>query len=1135
MNQLYLSRHGLSAIVLRLSLTLLIHDVFYCLKGVCVFAPIRRLFQIDPLELPLVQVFLLHSFLMGLTVTFFETAAYSTFLTRYSDGAQILPVAYISASILTVGMGLVYGRIEKRVSFRRLMTMNLLTVVVALLGLRGLFALTTAPFPALLGVMAFDLLWVLQSLEFWGLAGRVFTVRQTKRLFGLIGSGEVIAMMIGGALIPFLLRFIHTLDLYFLAAASSIASLFVMRWIVTHSGPVTTTQVPSIEDSMEEEQRSVQEMARDRYLLLTFILAAVTIFTLYYVDNAFYSAAERRYTNPDDLSAFLATFFSLVGFVQLFVRAVLSGWLLNRFGVFGGLLVMPILLAVGIGVSLAAVVIPQTVLILFTGVVLLKLFDRALRYSLNRTSLLILYQPLSQKERLRAQTAVEMFIEPIGGVLSGLSLLFLNQVLHVDIPVLLIITLLVVIVWVGTALIIRTAYTQALLRALRRRLLSQSDLNFTDSTSLEILRQTRYSPNAGEVIYGLNVLVRMQHPELDDFVCELIHHHDASVRWSALKTLDEENRTAALPALIQQMPLETIPELQRDMLRTAARLGGAAQVAPYLDNDNLTVQSGAMMGLLSSEDTVLQTRARQKLIGYAASPVTQDRVFAASILSTTPSAHAQTPNILEALLQDEEGDVRRAAVIAAGKLHYMPVLPVIVNNLEIGYNGLAASMEALILAGPQALPLLFRAFDKIGQPRYVQLRLLRVMRRIGGETAAAWLRDHLQHPEALVRYELLRSLHAMKTAARPDIMLVDQLLLVEIQEAAWQLAAVLDVQADTRLALLQAALQNDLHLTKERILLLLSFRYETTALLTVQANLDTQSAQKRAYALEILEGLLTKDWRSQIMPLFERPDVSDQYEAISVYEPQRRYAPLDRLRAFVSETRSIPPWTLACVYYLLADLGTRQDSAAVGQAMNSLTDMIVRETAMVSLYRLNPTLYTIFQTSMEGVQQQGETLLAQTTMATRRSIARETEGQGKMLLLIEKVLILRGVGLFTDLAEDFLSEVAFHLQEVDYPAGQTFIKQGDPGTALYIIATGRVQVHEGKTIFATLGEREVVGELALLDSEPRTADVTTLEPTKLLKLSQDVFFELLASNPEMIRGVLKIVTQRLRGALSRIS
>lgn len=63
----------------------------------------------------------------------------------------------------------------------------------------------------------------------------------------------------------------------------------------------------------------------------------------------------------------------------------------------------------------------------------------------------------------------------------------------------------------------------------------------------------------------------------------------------------------------------------------------------------------------------------------------------------------------------------------------------------------------------------------------------------------------------------------------------------------------------------------------------------------------------------------------------------------------------------------------------------------------------------------------------------------------------------------------------------------------------------------------------------------MVGELALLDSEPRTADVTTLEPTKMLRLSQDVFFELLTSNPEMMRGILKMITHRLRNALARIN
>lgn len=511
-------------------------------------------------------------------------------------------------------------------------------------------------------------------------------------------------------------------------------------------------------------------------------------------------------------------------------------------------------------------------------------------------------------------------------------------------------------------------------------------------------------------------------------------------------------------------------------------------------------------------------------------------MFAASILSRTPAAHANAPHLLDALLHDEEGVVRRAAVVAAGRLRHAPLLPVIVNNLEIGYNGLAESMEALIQAGSASLPLLFRASEKPNQSRYVQLRLLHVIRRIGGDEAAAWLCEQVAHPQALVRYEVLRTLDEQPTAAlRPSAVMLDQQLHAEVREAAYTLAALLDVAGDTRLGLLQDALKGDLALIRARILRLLAMRYRTESMQSVQAHLTSAAPEKRAYALEVLDGLLGKTWRGLILPLFEQSDPAAQYDALSLHEPQRRLPPLERVRALIGETRPLPAWTLACAYYRLAELGTKHDSALIGQKVNDLTDMIVRETALVALYRLNPTLYTIFQASIEEVQQSARTLLAQTTMATRRSLAREREGETKMLLLIEKVLILRGVSIFADLPEDFLSEVAFHLQEVECAPEQTFIRRGETGNALYIIASGRVRVHDGATTYATLGEREVVGELALLDSEPRTADVTAVEAAKLLKLPQDVFFELLTSSPEMMRGILRVVTQRLRATLARVS
>ena len=64
-----------------------------------------------------------------------------------------------------------------------------------------------------------------------------------------------------------------------------------------------------------------------------------------------------------------------------------------------------------------------------------------------------------------------------------------------------------------------------------------------------------------------------------------------------------------------------------------------------------------------------------------------------------------------------------------------------------------------------------------------------------------------------------------------------------------------------------------------------------------------------------------------------------------------------------------------------------------------------------------------------------------------------------------------------------------------------------------------------------LGPAEVFGEMALLDAAPRAASVTATEPTLLMRLEQARFYELMASHPEVARGVIRVLSQRLRGRL----
>lgn len=132
------------------------------------------------------------------------------------------------------------------------------------------------------------------------------------------------------------------------------------------------------------------------------------------------------------------------------------------------------------------------------------------------------------------------------------------------------------------------------------------------------------------------------------------------------------------------------------------------------------------------------------------------------------------------------------------------------------------------------------------------------------------------------------------------------------------------------------------------------------------------------------------------------------------------------------------------------------------------------------------------------------------------------------LLLFEKVLILKSLSLFTETPETILSELAPLLEEIEYEQGTPVFKEGDIGDSMYVIYKGEVKIHKGNSTLAILKEKEVFGELSLLDSETRSASATCDTDCFLFKLDQDPFYELLEARPEIARGFIKILCQRLR-------
>ena len=137
-------------------------------------------------------------------------------------------------------------------------------------------------------------------------------------------------------------------------------------------------------------------------------------------------------------------------------------------------------------------------------------------------------------------------------------------------------------------------------------------------------------------------------------------------------------------------------------------------------------------------------------------------------------------------------------------------------------------------------------------------------------------------------------------------------------------------------------------------------------------------------------------------------------------------------------------------------------------------------------------------------------------------------GNANRLLLVEKVLLLKSLNIFKDTPENILADLAPLMQEHQYEPGVQIFKEGDTGDCMYIIEQGHIRIHKGSTTLAILKDKEVFGELSLLDAETRSASATTETDCTLYKIDQEPFYELLDERPEVARGFIKILSQRLR-------
>lgn len=340
----------------------------------------------------------------------------SIFLGHHS--ASELPYLYILVAVLTGAIVTFYSKVTASFSLRRLI---LVTNGFLLLHIAFFWILLTYFDPgwshyafyawsAIAGAIALA--------QAWTFANEIFSANEGERVFGFVAAGGTV----GGAAAAFGAAWtvgasIGTNNLLWVVAALFCAASMLFFWADRKLRHANGRESQEAETTLGKASlRSLAGVLADSPYLKTMgllILLSVVVSTL--IDFEFKSAAKQAYSSTSELAAFFSTYYGWLSIATLIAQTILTSRILATFGVFPSLYLTPAVLLSG---SLSILVSPTLL-----GAALTRISDAALRNSVHRASMEILYAPLTTQPKKIAKTFFDVVLERIGDAVAGLIIL----------------------------------------------------------------------------------------------------------------------------------------------------------------------------------------------------------------------------------------------------------------------------------------------------------------------------------------------------------------------------------------------------------------------------------------------------------------------------------------------------------------------------------------------------------------------------------------------------------------------------------------------------------------------------------------------------------------------------------------
>ncbi|MCC3153553.1 cyclic nucleotide-binding domain-containing protein [Hymenobacter sp. BT770] len=1049
-----------------------------------------RFLGVRPSETKTVWLFFVHNFLLGIGTILVYVAANVLLLAEHPE--RNLPLAYCAGAVAMMVVGRLYAYYERKLQLSSLAVRTLMVTVVLTLVL-GLVLLRGPSVVAAVAIMTgYRLIYLLTNLEFWGMSSVVFNVRQGRRLFSVISSGDMPAKALGAVLTIFVHAHNALYALLLTASAFYLLALFIQRatfraqTVVARPGPVRESGRELT--PLFRQFFGASPLVRAMGLSLTAI-AAVAVG----VEYLFFVNVKYKLQDQTTILQYVGGVLALTYMLAMLFKLGFSRHSLDRLGVRWTLALLPLLAFAGVllfGVLQSAHMGPSALMAYFGG---LYLVLEVLRRAVFEPVFLVLLQPLAAPERLEGHSLVKGFYEPLGLGLGGLLLLGLPQLPELN--------LWVPFVWMGLLLLgsvfllQRTywTYIDELKRTLGLRFTtdaaSDSALHFQPETEYN---GSRISPT--DAIQAIDYLHKAEAAAVVKHAEHLLKHTDSRVRYRVLSVVGQSADVALLRRLAMADPDPALRE-------TASELASRhPESTDLLEHPDLAVRKGAIRGRL--ETTPTDAPARASLAAIVASDETSSRLAALALVDLlTPE---QQVELVTTSLCNPDPMVVSAAVQAAAETSNQALMEQLIALLRIKAVQKYAT-TGLVKIGAASLPLLKQALARETDSRGFQ-SLAQVCAHLATPAARQLLVELAQGPNLVGRAAALRALSSFATEAA-DTPLFQRLVEEEMRLAQQLLHGMVNANAELR-----AALRYELRKGQQRIFGLLAQVYERQPILDAQRGVAHTAGERQANALEMLDNLIPRPLYHGLQAMLDVGRLRDKVRKFDDLLGPTKASESIQTVIVRGGTAAFSIWTISLA---LQQWHPQPDTVAYLYPHLESTNLLIQENATAVLRQLpiqRPAAYDQLISLFPSVA----------------SLLMSPQGPTSSVSARERVLMLKGTTLFAETPENVLSTIMPIMKEVAFQPEQQIFAKGHLGTSLFIISEGEVGIFDGSHHLTTFRKGEFFGELALLDAEARSATAQAMCKVVAFRIDQEDFYDVMEECPEVVRNVMRVLCQRLR-------